>query len=442
MKIDRDDLAKAISQYLPRQRWFAGSEPETVELAQVDVLVDGIPGLVRVLADVVVDGSTHRYQIVCGAREAREHERFLEGKDHLILGELGTDDGTALVYDALMDPELALALLRHIAPELEVDRVRPLAVEQSNTSIVYDEQLILKIFRRIATGPNPDAEVTRALASVGFESVAAPIAEWRGDDEDYAVVNRYLSGGSEGWQLALTSLRDLYDRRVAPEEAGGDFAPEAGRLGAITGSMHVALAEAFGTNAPDTASWAADMERQLERVRHDALDRGAILRVYRKLAELEDAGVAMRIHGDYHLGQTMRTDAGWYVLDFEGEPNRPLEERRRPSAPLRDVAGMLRSFHYATQVGLVDQSDIDLEELEPLGRQWEARSSGAFRAAYFATDGIDELLPSAPEARALVLGAFELDKAVYEVGYEMAHRPTWVQIPLGAVDRILEGIPL
>ena len=440
--IDRDDLAKALAQYLPRQRWFAGdTEPSSVDVVRMDVLQDGLPALVRALVDVEVEGAIHRYQIICGARQAGEHERFLEGKDHLILGELGTDDGTALVYDALVDPDLAVALLQHVAPDERVERVRPLTVEQSNTSIVYDERLILKVFRRVASGPNPDAEVTRALASVGFEAVAPPIAEWRGDDEDYAVVNLYLSGGSEGWQLALTSLRDLYDRRVPPEEAGGDFGPEAGRLGAITGGMHVALATAFGTSAPDTGAWAADMERQLQRVNHPELDRDRIQRVYRRLGELDDAGVAMRIHGDYHLGQTMRTDSGWYVLDFEGEPNRPLEERRRPSSPMRDVAGMLRSFHYASQVGLVDQADIDVEELEQLGRQWEARSSGAFRSAFFGTEGIDALLPSSPEARALVLGAFELDKAVYEVGYEMAHRPSWVHIPLGAVDRILEGIP-
>jgi maltokinase len=441
--IDRDDLAKGLQQYLPRQRWFSGTEADVkaLELARVDVLSEGLPGLVRVLVDVEVAGATQRYQVFCGVRPVGEHERFLEGKDQLVLGELSTDDGSALVYDGLVDPDLALVLLHHVAPDQEAERVRPLTVEQSNTSIVFDEKLILKVFRRVAKGPNPDAEVTRALASVGFEAVAPPIAEWRGDDEDYAVVNQYLSGGSEGWYLALTSLRDVYDLRVPPEEAGGDFGPEAGRLGSITASMHLALGEAFGTQDPQTASWAADMERQLERVRLDGLDRERILRVYRRLAELEDPGVAMRIHGDLHLGQTMRTDSGWYVLDFEGEPNRPLEERRRPSSPLRDVAGMLRSFHYASQVGLVDQEDTAVSELGPLARQWEARASGAFRAAYFGTEGIEAVLPAAPEARALVLGAFELDKAVYEVGYEIAHRPTWVHIPLVAVDRILEGIP-
>jgi maltokinase len=305
--------------------------------------------------------------------------------------------------------------------------------EQSNTSIVYDERIIVKIFRRLPPGPNPDAEITRALASVGFENVAPPIAEWRGDDTDYAVANGFLVGAADGFHLALTSLRDLYDRRCDPVEAGGDFGPEAGRLGDITGRMHVALAQAFGPLPADVGSWLADMQAQLDRVR-------AASAIYRRVAALDDVGPAIRIHGDYHLGQVVRTDAGWYVLDFEGEPDRPLEERRRPSSPMRDVAGMLRSFDYAAQVALVEWGDEADAELRSLGRAWQQHNADAFLAGYLGAEGVETVLPRSDDARLLLLAAFELDKAVYEVGYERAHRPDWVEIPLSAVRRILDGV--
>jgi maltokinase len=137
----------------------------------------------------------------------------------------------------------------------------------------------------------------------------------------------------------------------------------------------------------------------------------------------------------------MRTDTGWYVLDFEGEPDRPVEERRRPSSPLRDVAGMVRSFHYATEVVLRDRGDEPVdEELQALARAWEDRNGFAFREGYRAVKGIDALLPADEADGDLVLAAFELDKALYEVGYELGHRPDWVSIPRTAVDRLLEAL--
>ncbi len=150
-------------------------------------------------------------------------------------------------------------------------------------------------------------------------------------------------------------------------------------------------------------------------------------------ATVRDPGPAIRVHGDYHLAQVLRTDAGWYVLDFEGEPARPLEERTRPSSPLKDVAGMLRSFSYASAVALSYQED----DLSSLGRAWEARNRECFLAGYLrkAMDG-EAILPTDPAVRSAVLAAFELDKALYEVAYERANRPDWAHIPLGAVQRL------
>jgi maltokinase len=168
------------------------------------------------------------------------------------------------------------------------------------------------------------------------------------------------------------------------------------------------------------------------------VDRKAAQLVLERLADLGtgdagSAGVAIRVHGDYHLGQVLRTDAGWYVLDFEGEPARPLEERRRPSSPLKDVAGMLRSFHYASAVA---RTERDSESLDDLAAAWEERNRSAFMRGYLQAAEPGGILPPDPECVATVLAAFELEKAVYELGYERAYRPDWEHIPIGALRRL------
>jgi len=179
------------------------------------------------------------------------------------------------------------------------------------------------------------------------------------------------------------------------------------------------------------------MLAQLERTSQDGFDAEAVRAVIEQLRKAE-VGRAIRVHGDFHLGQVMRSDAGWHVLDFEGEPTRPVEERRRPSSALRDVAGMLRSFHYAAEVALREYGDEADVELHRLGGAWERYNCERFLDGYFGVDGIDAVLPVGEAARSFVLRVFELDKAVYEVAYEASHRPEWVGIPLSAVQRILE----
>jgi len=315
--------------------------------------------------------------------------------------------------------------------------VRPLGAEQSNTSVVFDERWILKLFRKLEEGANPDVEVTRRLHEAGFAHVTPPLGEWKDGTTSLAVVNEFLVGAVDGFQLALTSLRDLYAARVHPNEAGGDFGFEARRLGGITARMHLAMADAFGAADSDPNAWADDMVTHLSRVPVDGFDAGAVKSVYEKLRGAS-AGVSLRVHGDYHLGQVVRTDSGWYILDFEGEPARPLGERTRPSSPLRDVAGMLRSFHYGAEVALREYGTPDDDELVALAGEWERRNGLSFLRGYNEIDGVAALLPPTDLDHALVLTAFLLDKAVYEVGYEASHRPDWVGIPLAAVHRILE----
>jgi maltokinase len=443
-----DDLGEALAPllggFLPRQRWYAGNEPPArVEVTVLDAR-EGEPLLVWLLADAVDgEGGRATYQIVLGGRPVPSDAEFLQGKGRVTLGEV---DGW-IYYDALVDPELALLVLEKVAPDESAEVARPLVVEQSNTSVVYDERLILKLFRRVHSEPNPDVEITKLLGERGFPHVVPQLAELRYEGSDLAVVRQYLLGSTDAWELAHTSLRDLLNTRVPPDEAGGDFGPEALTLGDVTARLHLAMAEVFGTEPGSSAEWLAGFRAQLERLPDVAaaaavpmssvVDVGAVEAALAALADVSDPGIATRIHGDLHLAQMLLADAGWFVLDFEGEPVRPVAERVRASSPLRDVAGMVRSFHYAARTGLAERGrDVDAELVE-LATQWESRARDEFWRGYQSVEGIDQLLPAPIPDRVSLLRAFELDKAVYEIIYELSHRPDLVDIPASAVRRTL-----
>jgi maltokinase len=466
-------LAPQLAEYLPRQRWF-GAKDRTIDFVRIrstDVLSPAgeWPALVRVDAEVHLEGDDDAcYQVLLGLRPTGFDVEFLSGHETAVLGEFDTAQGTALVYDALLDSELSLQLLKVVAPDRSAERVRPLGAEQSNTSLVYDDAMILKVFRRLTVGHNPEVEVIETLAKVGFTAVPEPLGAWRQDDSDLAFLQRFLAGATDGWHMALTSLRELFAEYTMgasppptdtisvspgavpfeatdPAEARGDFAAEAERIGEITAEMHLAMARGFGATLVKGADWADAMEEQVERVLGagagtpgDGALRDGALRIIARLREIPDPGPAIRVHGDYHLAQVLRTDTGWFVLDFEGEPARPLEERTRPSSPLKDVAGMLRSLSYAAAVALSYQED----DMSTAGRAWEHRNRESFLAGYLRKAQLDPdsthepILPTDPAIRSAVLSAFELDKALYEVAYERANRPDWARIPLDAVRRL------
>lgn len=456
------DLAAELDAILPahvaRQRWYGakGRDGVRLEIADCEQLQPPWPGLLWVVVHATEDGVVARYQLLLGLRPPEQTGPAAVGEAAAV-GVIQTDDGPAFCFDALVDPDLGMALLGHVAPAHEAHDVRPIGAEQSNSSLVYDERLIMKFFRRLS-GSNPEIEVTLGLAQQGFTHVAEPLAVWRRNGDDLAVLQRFLSGGTEGWALALTSIRDLLDQNVPPQEAGGDLAFEAERMGTMTAELHLAMADAFGTTPGMPAEWADAAATRLASVHHPELDHGALLRLIDRVRDIADGGSAIRIHGDYHLGQVMRADDGWYVLDFEGEPARPVEERRRTSSPLRDVAGMLRSFDYAAAVGLREHGarvgasgearplgglpgapePVSAQSSEELAGAWEQRNREAFLAAYLARLEGSPLLPRSVSTAMDLLAMFELDKAVYEVAYEQAHRPEWVQIPLDAVRRLTE----
>jgi maltokinase len=437
-------LAPLLGGFLPRQRWYAGSEPPAdLAVTTLDAR-DGDPLLVWLLVHAIAaNGGRATYQIVLGGRPSPCDREFLQGKGRVTLGEV---DGW-IYYDALVDPDLALSVLEKVAPDESAELARPLVVEQSNTSVVYDERLILKLFRRVYPEPNPDVEVTRLLGERGFPHVVPQLAELRYERSDLAVVRQYLLGSTDAWELAHTSLRDLLNTRVPPDEAGGDFGPDALTLGGVTARLHLALADVFGTEPGSPSDWLEGFRAQLERLPEvaaaaatplaDVVDTAAVDAALAALADVADPGPATRIHGDLHLAQWLLADAGWFVLDFEGEPVRPPAERVLAWSPLRDVAGMVRSFHYAARTGLVERGrDVD-PELVDLAGQWESRAADEFWRGYQLVAGIDRLLPASAADRESLLRAFELDKAVYEIIYELSHRPDWVDIPASAVRRTL-----
>jgi maltokinase len=443
---------ETLAEWMPTQRWFAGKGARILDLAIVadTELVTGDPALRHLIIDVSQGSSVDSYQVFAGLRK-----HISERLDHAIIGlaDADAETGPLIAYDALHDPDLTRLLLNAIATGEQVGQMRfasepgatidtdldslVLTGEQSNTSLMFAETSILKIFRRLSPGPNPDLEVPRALARLGSPHVAEPLGwiETRMDGAPtvLGILSRYLRAAANGWSLAAASVRDLYaGEGVHAADAGGDLAGEAHRLGVATAEVHRDLAEAFGTDELPAGA-ANDLARQMfhrlevvlaavpELVRHADLIGSA----FSDLAKLSQPLLVQRVHGDYHLGQVMRTQTGWVVLDFEGEPATPLAQRRARSPALRDVAGMLRSFDYAARHQL--RSHADQERVQAAAREWVQRNQAAFCSGYAEAGGID------PAAHATLLRALVLDKAVYEVMYEARNRPDWLPIPLGSI---------
>jgi len=442
-----------LTVWLPRQRWFAGKGRAIRDLAVVaeTPLVAGDPELRHMVIAVTQDGTADRYQVLAGLR-ATLPDRLR----HAMIGRMVRPDRSSVViYDAAHDSELTQVLLRAIATGQDKGRLRfrrcpgaridtrleslVLTGEQSNTSLVYGEEAILKLFRRLTPGANPDLEVTSALAQMSAEHIAQPFGwiemDLDGKPTTLAILSEYLRTGSDGWSLAQTSVRDFYaGEGIRPEEAGGDFGAEAQRLGAATAEIHRDLADAFGTSEvePDAvAELAAQMRERLESARAVVPSLAPhvvdlVQTAFDDFAKLDKPMRVQRIHGDYHLGQVVRTQTGWIVLDFEGEPATPLAQRRAPSSPLRDVAGMLRSFDYAARAQLIGHPHAG--QLRGAAYAWIQRNRTAFCEGYAEASGAN------PRLDETVLRAFELDKAVYEVLYEARHRPSWLPIPLDSLE--------
>jgi maltokinase len=426
-----------FADWIPQQRWYAG-RGRTITSAEPIAVTDLGEALDHVLLHVeYADGDPDVYQVIVAWDRPPADEYVLHAR-------IGESDGRT-AYDALYNEDACRALLTLIVngsrrgdvrftpePGAEVGTdpgVRVMDVEQSNTSVVFDTSAILKLYRRIVPGVNPDVELGRALGRVGNAHVAQLLGAIETDTASLGTLTRFAANAADGWAMAVASTRDLIaDPSLRPEDAGGDFAAEAYRLGEAVASVHATLGDELGRDVaqPDVGHLLSRAAEAIAAVPELQVYRDAVIDV------LNRAGlptIVQRVHGDLHLGQALRTPENWILIDFEGEPGQPIPERDRPDSPMRDVAGMMRSLDYAAHQLLVDQRDDD--ELGALATAWGVRNQAAFCDGYAAMAGTD------PREHAELLAAYELDKALYEVAYETRFRPAWRWIPMHAIGRLL-----
>jgi maltokinase len=443
-----------LRDFVVGQRWFGSKSREVAHFRVLETIpLTEQPLGLAVLEVEFLPGTHELYQLPIGARPEGDWSE----------GVICINEGMT-IYDAMSDPDTARQLVRLIASDTEIEtgqgaaefrpagpglpaeiaEVRPMGAEQSNSSVVLDERFVLKAYRRLGAGPNPELEILRFLTERDFPHIAA-LRGWyahtgRLIDATLGIVQDFLAGATDGWDLALADLREDPHRFVARARA----------LGEVTGRLHTALGSdsqdpAFApedTSAEALGLLTATVDEEIERVFLDLPDdredlapirgRGEEVRErLRMLTQVGSAGRVIRHHGDFHLGQVMHTaDADWVVLDFEGEPARTLIERRRKRSPLRDVAGMLRSFAYAATAS-------ELLHGAPAPAGWEEEVRAAYLDGYVEeTD--QSLLPPGRAAVERLLSVFELEKAVYELRYELDNRPDWVKIPVAGIVRLLD----
>jgi maltokinase len=452
--ITSEDLTPLLSAWAPKQRWFGGKGREaTMSVDRLADLPDDSPVMIWTLTADYHDGPAEVYQVPLVA-----HDEPVSNLDHVLVGTVDTDGGTRWVYDALHEKDVTPAWLIGIRDEtrdgplafsrycddpeaIPVDQPSlVLTGEQSNTSMVFGDVAIMKVFRRLHPGINPDIEIQGALTRLGAKHVPALLgsveAQIDGEPWSLAMLQEFMTTASDGWELAKASVRDLMaEADLHAEEAGGDFAAESERLGEAVATVHLDLATAFGT---EEASADAMRERSVamtERLRRavevvpDLAEMSeALADIYRRVADAARSTTLQRIHGDLHLGQALRTVTRWVLIDFEGEPMAAIDARREYDSPLRDIAGMLRSFDYAGHHRVLEVGWD--QQLNYRANEWSTRNRDAFCAGYARISGAD------PREHDVLLRAFEADKAVYEAVYEARNRPGWLPIPLASLNRL------
>jgi maltose alpha-D-glucosyltransferase / alpha-amylase len=517
-------LEAILPAYLSDRRWFGG-KARKMKSAQV---LEAIPlyaepseAYITLLQVDYVEGDSDLYVLPLTAAFGDDAARMRESFPHPLLANLqvkgrrGHPPEIGLLYDALYEKRISSLLLdlimrhrrlrgekgdiiassTHALRHLPHDPATPLdpsvmKVEQSNTSVVYGGQLILKVFRRSDEGVNPDLEIGRFLTETTKFGNVPPVMgaiEYRRKDGSWmtlGILQQFVPNVGDAWSYTLDSLSHYFERALAHPEAQAPGVPpvldllndelpvvarelinsylESARLlGQRTGELHKALAsssddpnfapepftmlyqrsvyQSLQSHLSQVFQWLRARLKQLpDGMREDAqkvLDlEGEIRRRYRSLLQRKLNTTRIRIHGDYHLGQLLYTGRDFVIIDFEGEPARPLSERRIKRSPLRDVSGMLRSFHYASYMALFGQVPSirpeDFSALEPWANFWSTWVSVVFLKSYLSVVKDEPFLPKDPLEVQILLDAYLLAKAVYELGYELNNRPEWLKIPL------------
>ena len=515
----------AIPAFLPRQRWFAGKSRRIASVKVVDATAPGeIAGAARltIIEVTYASGRPEYYLLPLGLATGQEAERIDRDEPGRVVGKL---EGLGLIHDALAEPAVCSALLDAIGRSRSIQAgsgtIRgtatsafaaargpastPLAVtkgsfEQSNSAVIFGDRLILKVFRRLEPGINPDFEIGRFLSEkTRFDRIprtAGALLYERAGSEPLmlGILQGLVQNEGTGWDHALRELKDFYravDGRSLPAElasfegrptldlAGletpgaaveviGRYLDDAGTLGGRTAELHLALASGPSESAfAPTPISPGDLDRVAAEVRQQVevaldllkssldrlpdstraqartvLDRASgLLKAAEALPTLRVEAAATRVHGDYHLGQVLRTGDDFVLLDFEGEPAKPLAERVRKVSPLKDAVGMLRSFDYAAFAALFafagDRPDV-FERLAPWAKAWRTWVSARFLRDYLATAGGAPFIPPDRSNVGKMLDALTLDKALYELQYELNNRPDWVRIPLRGIAALVE----
>jgi maltokinase len=441
--MNRFDLSK-LPEFLNAQRWFGGKGMPIKNVEVIDhanLLPDGSPagageGCLLAVVEVIYElGHPERYLIPVvpgedgGVREALEDDELARGLLRIVREQSAVPTGSGTLRGELVNDGGAISA---VSPRPQVRRI---AVEQSNTSIVFDDRVIMKVIRKLDLGTNPEWEMGRFLQTRGFLATPPLLGGITLDGAAHstlAVVHEFVKVDNDGWAWLLEELRRQ------PEPSAGLLA-QIRTLGEQLGHLHTVLASdtedpAFApepVGIEDLQRWSSSIIGELGVTIAAAMDKVPELAERRdefverigKLAHAEPSGMKIRLHGDLHLGQTLRSGGRWLLFDFEGEPARGYAQRREKHSPLRDVAGMLRSFAYAA-ASLELEGAPEANRLDPL--------RDAFLEGY-RTCADRALLPQNEQAFRCVLDTLELEKLLYELRYEVTHRPGWVRIPARAL---------
>ncbi len=519
-----------LPDYLRKCRWFGG-KAELIQGVKVveNIAIDGGGGIRLVIVSVrYAAGGATSYFLPMSFAQGKDADAILDNTPRSVIARVFIRDSEGIVYDGAYDPQVHNSLFSMIAQKKKIketgsefvgyssrrlrtmleDKKAPLAssvlrVEQSNTSVLYENLFFLKVFRRLEEGMNPDAEIVRFLTEEKrFSSVPAFCGsiEYRRAGQSPTVIcllQACVPNEGDAWRFTLDRLEGYYENVLArrdeimscdiPPQAflgaqdvpfpyaceeyiGGFYLEMIRLLGRRTGEMHLALSgervnpdfspEAFSTlyqRAVYQSMWGLTRkvwqtfgknlkrlpaELQEEAVRVFRMEK-EVLACHKHILQKKYSAMKIRIHGDYHLGQVLFTGKDFMIIDFEGEPVRPLSERRLKRSALRDVAGMIRSFHYAAYGGIFLRSSVrkqDIAALEKAANIWYCRISAAFLESYLNTIGNASFVPNKKEEFESLLMVFILEKAVYELGYELNNRPDWVIIPLRGIQNILENV--